>query len=106
MAAVTSEQSSDRRCFVSGTTNVPAPNPKLYRTSDIYFASYLASLDFSLVTTERGQAPDGGTKVVFVFNVPEGELPKLKASFFGGTGTVKVRKFVDNLRSLKSLCFT
>lgn len=80
--------------------------PKLYRTSDIYFASFLASLDFPLMTTEVGKTADGGKKVVFLFNVPEGELPKVKASYFGGNGTVKARKFVDNLRSLKSMCFT
>lgn len=80
--------------------------PKLYRTSDIYFASYLAALDFPLVTTERCETNDGGKKVVFLFNVPEADLPKVKASYFGGSGTVKARKFVDNLRSLKSMCYT
>lgn len=78
----------------------------LYRTSDIYFSAYLSSLDFSLVTTERGPAADGGEKVVFLFSIPEVDLPKVKASYFGGTGTVKARKFVDNLRSLKSMCYT
>jgi len=79
---------------------------KLYRTSDIYFSAFLASLDFPLVTTEQEKSADGGRKVVFLFNVPETELPKVKASYFGGGGTVKARKFVDNLRSLKSMCFT
>ena len=79
---------------------------RLYRTSDIYFASYLCSLDFSLVTTEVSKTSDGSKKVVFLFNIPDSELPKVKASYFGGGGTVKARKFVDNLRSLKSMCFT
>jgi len=79
---------------------------KMYRTSDIYFASFLCSLDFPLVTTETSRTADGDKKVVFLFNIPEAELPKVKASYFGGTGTVKARKFVDNLRSLKSMCFT
>jgi len=79
---------------------------RLYRTSDIYFASYLCSLDFSLVTTEVSKTSDGSKKVVFLFNIPDAELPKVKASYFGGGGTVKARKFVDNLRSLKSMCFT
>jgi hypothetical protein len=30
----------------------------------------------------------------------------LKASFFGGSGSVKARKFVDSMRSLKSLLHT
>lgn len=80
-------------------------NSKLYRTSDLYFSSYLCALDFPLVTTESGSSSDGNKKVVFVFNIPEDDLPRVKASYFGGTGTVKARKFVDNLRSLKSVCF-
>jgi len=79
---------------------------KIYRTSDIYFAAYLCSLDLRLMTTEKSSAADGGEKVVFLFDIPEGDLPKVKASYFGGAGTVKARKFVDNLRSLKSMCFT
>lgn len=78
---------------------------KLYRTSDLYFAAYLCSLDLRLITTEKGSAVDGGEKVVFLFDIPEGDLPKVKASYFGGAGTVKARKFVDNLRSLKSMCY-
>jgi hypothetical protein len=78
----------------------------LYRTSDIYFASYLCCLDFPLVTTEQGKSVDGGNKVVFVFNVPDAEMPRVKSSYFGGSGTVKARKFVDNLRSLKSMVYT
>ena len=79
---------------------------KLYRTSDIYFASYLCSVDFPLTTTETKETPDGGHKVVFVFSLPEGEINRIKAGFFGGSATVKARIFVDNLRNLKSLCHT
>ena len=82
------------------------PTIKLYRTSDIYFSAYLSSLDFALVTTETESTADGAKKVVFVFRIPDCDLSKVKASYFGGTGTVKARKFVDNLRSLKSMCFT
>jgi hypothetical protein len=80
--------------------------PRLYRTSDIYFAAYLCSLDFPLQTTERDRSPDGKGKVVFVFKVPDCDLGKVKSSYFGGSGTVKARKFVDNIRSLKQMCFT
>ena len=79
--------------------------PKLFRTSDLYFSSLLCSLDYPLITTEVVKSNDGANnKVVFVFNIPEADLPRLKASYFGGTGTVKARKFVDNLRNLKSMC--
>ena len=78
---------------------------KLYRTSDIYFAAYLCSLDCDLRTTERERSGDGKGKVVFLFLVPEAHLNQLKSSYFGGSGTVKARKFVDNVRSLKQMCF-
>lgn len=79
---------------------------KLYRTSDIYFAAFLSSIDFPLKTTEKANTAEGGKKVVFVFSIPEADLPKIKAMYFGGSGTVQARVFVDHLRSLKSMCFT
>jgi hypothetical protein len=79
---------------------------KLYRTSDLYFSAYLCSIDYPLKTTELVLTPTGGKKVMFVFSVPESELIKSKALFFGGNGTVKARAFADNLKSLKSICFT
>jgi len=75
-----------------------------YKTSDIYFASYLCALDIPLERTEPEE--DGGKKkVLFIFKVPTKDMARLKASFFGGTGTVKAQKFVQSLRSLKSMCF-
>jgi len=79
--------------------------PRLYRTSDLYFASYLCSVDFPLKTTEQTSTSNGGKKVVFVFSVPDADLAKVKALYFGGSGTVKARVFVDHLKSLKSMCF-
>ena len=81
----------------------PDSDNTLYRTSDLYFSSYLCALDIPLAASEEENG-SGGRKIVFVFKVPKGDLPRLKASYFGGSGTVKARKFVDSLRSLKSLC--
>lgn len=78
---------------------------KLYRTSDIYFAAFLCSLDFQLEATENEKNPEGHKKVVFVFKVTDDHLRRAKTGYFGGTATVKARKFVDNIRSLKSMCF-
>jgi hypothetical protein len=86
--------------------NPSTSKAKLYRTSDIYFASYLCSLDFPLVTTESEGAANGSHKVIFVFEMRDEHLRSAKTQFFGGTGTVKARKFVDNIRSLKSMCFS
>jgi len=79
---------------------------RIYRTSDIYFSSFLCSLDIPLLTTEMDKSSEGDKKVVFVFKLPEADLLRIKNSYFGGTGTVKARRFVDNIRSLKSMCFT
>ncbi len=81
------------------------PNNKLYRTSDIYFSAYLCSLDFPLEATENEKNPEGHKKVVFVFKMTDDHLRRAKTGYFGGTATVKARKFVDNIRSLKSMCF-
>ena len=78
-----------------------------YRTSDIYFSAYLCALDVPLHTTESEKSDNAmNKKIIFIFKVPEKELPRLKASYFGGTGTVKALKMVQQLRSLKSMCFT
>lgn len=78
---------------------------QLYRTSDIYFSAYVMSLDVPLVTTEKNVGEDGKRKVTFVFNIPDSDIDKMKAQYFGGNGTVRARRFVDNLRNLKSMCF-
>lgn len=75
---------------------------ELYRTSDLYFAAYLCALDIQLSASET-EGTDS-RKVMFVFKLPQEDLNRFKASYFGGSGTVHARKFVDSLRSLKSLC--
>jgi hypothetical protein len=77
-----------------------------YKTSDIYFASYLCALDLDLVNTEEQKGSDNNRKLVFVFKVPEPDIGRLKASYFGNRATIKVRSFVDNLKSLKSMIHT
>ena len=84
---------------------MPEKKTALYRTSDIYFSSYLMSLDVPLISTENKIGDDGSRKVMFVFNAPESDIGRMKAQYFGGNGTVRARRFVDNLRNLKSMCF-
>jgi hypothetical protein len=81
------------------------PMSKIFRTSDLYFSAFLCSLDFPLKTTETSNTSDGGKKVVFVFAVPDQDLARVKSLYFGGSGTVKARVFVDHLRSLKQICY-
>ena len=78
-----------------------------YKTSDIYFSAYLCALDVPLHTTESEQSNNAmNKKIIFIFKVPIKDLARLKASYFGGSGTVKALKMVQQLRSLKSMCFT
>lgn len=93
----------------SSTTN-PSPNNKgepthkiQYKTSDLFFGSFLCSLDFPLKGTEKD--PNNSSKVVFVFEIESGALVHAKRLYFGGQGTVLASKFVDNMRRLKSLCY-
>ena len=76
----------------------------LYRTSDIYFSSFLCALDIPLECTDSDEKGDG-KRVIFVFKVPTKDLQRFKSLYFGGQGTVKAQKFVQSLRSLKSMCF-
>jgi len=77
---------------------------EMYSTSDIYFCAYLCALDIPLERTEPKEQGDR-RKMTFIFKVSPGDISRLKASYFGGTGTVKALKFVERLRSLKSMCF-
>jgi len=78
-----------------------------YKTSDIYFSAYLCALDVVLHTTESEKSNNAmNKKIIFIFKVPAKDLARLKASYFGGSGTVKALKMVQQLRSLKSMCFT
>ena len=70
----------------------------LYRTSDIYFSAYLCALDVPLQTTESEKSDNAmNKKIIFIFKVPIKDLARLKASYFGGSGTVKALKMVQQL---------
>ena len=81
---------------------------RFYETSDIYFAAFLCALDVQLQASEWKTGEQGGRssrKLVWIFKVPEGAIGKLRAAYFSGNGTVKARKFADNLKSLKQMCY-
>jgi len=78
-----------------------------YSTTDIYFAAYLCALDVPLVRTEKDDESKASRwkRLTFVFTVPHKDIEHLKASFFGGSGTVKAKKFCNCLKDLKSMCY-
>jgi hypothetical protein len=77
-----------------------------YHTSDLYFSAYLCAIDLPLETTEKDKNDPSNKKVVFIFKIPRKDAERLKAAFFGGTATVKAQKFVNAIKSLKSICYT
>lgn len=81
-------------------------NMVLYRTSDLYFSAFLMGLDMQLIDMENDTNEKGQPKKMFVFGVPEKEIKRLKAQYFGGAGTVRARRFVDDLKNLKSMLHT
>lgn len=87
--------------------NAEIPDKKeiSYSTSDIYFASYLCAIDIPMIETRSEDNDNGGKKIFFIFKVPKSNLNRLKAGYFGGSATVKVKDFVQSIRSLKSMCF-
>jgi len=89
---------------MSDTDTKPAEEMSTYRTSDLYFSSYLCAIDINMVATDTETTESGGKKVVFVFKVPRKDFERLKSQYFGGSGTVKVQRYVQALRSLKSMC--
>ena len=91
---------------MNSNDDIEAPQNKKrsYKTSDLYFSTFLLSLDIPLKHTEK-EKNERETKVVFVFEISDAVLARSKALYFGGTGTVVARKFVDNMRSLKSLVY-
>ena len=79
----------------------------VYSSSDLYFAAYLCALDYTLKATEKKVNPSGGmAKVHFVFELDAVDLARLKVDYFGGAGEVKAKRYVDSLRSLKSMVHT
>lgn len=67
----------------------------MYRSSDLYYSTYLLTVGYTLVGIEKIQ-----NKSFFVFS----EQPSLQHDyeFTSGDALVNVRFFIDNLRLLKS----
>jgi len=73
---------------------------KPYRTSDIYFSAFLCSIGYAIQENEKHN-----NKITFIFMISESDLASAKSLYFGGSGSVKARVFVDNIRSLKQMCY-
>jgi ssRNA-specific RNase YbeY (16S rRNA maturation enzyme) len=70
-----------------------------YKTSDLYFASFLKCVGVALITTEIE-----GKKISFVFE-DKGTIKELKKQYFNREATVPALNFVDEIRSMKALTY-
>lgn len=77
----------------------------IYKTSDLYFASYLVSCGKTFKGTEK-KSDRGKNKIVFIFEIDEDDLKQYSTSFFSGTATTNVVQFIYALKNLKTLCFS
>ncbi len=72
-------------------------NTEKYKTSDLYFASFLKTAGVPLSGTEVE-----GKKIFFIFN-DSGTIKELKKEYFNRSALVPALTFVDEIRSMKAL---
>ncbi len=78
-------------------TNYESQKIEEYKTSDLYFASYLKVAGLELLNTEKE-----GKKIIFVFRKTE-FIRDLKKEYFNKTAKVSALLFVNEIRNMKSL---
>lgn len=85
---------------MSGAAN----NERTWETTDMSTAAYVALFgkphEVVLLKTERGGG-GGGDRYTFVFSDPKGHGPLLQVQFSNSD----FRKYDDQIRSLKKLCY-
>ena len=75
-----------------------------FKTSDLYFASYLIASGCKFTNTEKKAGHK--CKTVFVIEPGEQDIRELSSEFFSGAAIINVSQFISTLKNLKSLCFT
>lgn len=71
-----------------------------FRTKDLYLAAYLKAVGLPFLGTHRVSG-----LVYFIFERSD-NVRSLKTSFFNREGVVPALDYADELRALKSLCFS
>lgn len=75
-----------------------------FKTSDLYFASFLIASGITFKGTEK-KNDRNKIKTVFILDDNKDEVSKLATGFYSGNADVNVTKFTSTLKNLKSLCF-
>lgn len=79
----------------------------LYKTSDIYLASFAIAKGYQLLSTDKlKQQNKNRYKTFFMFSIQKQELDMLKKQFYSGQkNNVNVSRYTTALKNLKSVCF-
>lgn len=72
----------------------------LFKTSDLYFASFLKTAGFDLHSIDK--SPDGKKKF-FVFEDTNNLVSKVQTEYVNGQAKVSAKDLIDNIRALKTL---
>lgn len=80
----------------------------IYKTSDIYLASYAIAKGYKMVSTDKlKQQNRNRYKTFFAISISKDNLQVLKTEFYSGQGdNVNVSLYTTALKNLKSVCFS
>lgn len=73
---------------------------KTFKTSDLYFASFLKTAGFPLSDIVKS---NDGKRKLFVFEDTNGLITKTQTEYINGTSKVSAKDLIDNIRALKTL---
>lgn len=78
----------------------------IYKTSDIYLASFIIARGYSMLSVDKINDKNK-TKVFFTLNIGKQQCDKLKTQFYSGQDfNVNIFRYTATLKNLKSVCFS
>lgn len=74
--------------------------PNTFKTHDLYFAAFLKTAGFNLISVDKSS--DGRQKF-FVFEDTMNLMERTKTEYINGISKVSAKDLIDNIRGLKTL---
>jgi hypothetical protein len=86
----------------------PACSEGQYSTCDLYLAAYLKTAGVPMLSHSREKSANGdkGGKLFFLFDVSVANIGDLRTGYYNDTGKVPAKRYADNIKALKALCYT
>ena len=75
-------------------------DPEKYTTHDIYLAAYFRIAGCELVNRYKE-----GRRWNFVFSNPAGSMSDMREAYYSGKSKVEAKRYADEIRAMKELCF-